>query len=185
MEAAGFRQSEVMHGVRYIKVIGDGDYSVLHTTIPYGRDVTKLKYANHCVKWYQSHLEQLIKDFPHFKGCGKLSKSTITKIAYGARCAIYKRAPDKDVAKLKMDLRAGPRHYLGYNQLCDSLWCNSTGPGKICSLDEFPVKILFKLDGAGDRLINKASQLIDDQTTNLSERYMSTRSKMDGEKQIK
>ena len=37
--AAGFRQSEAMHGVRYIKVIGDGDSSVLHTihtTVPYG-----------------------------------------------------------------------------------------------------------------------------------------------------
>ena len=40
------------------------------------------------------------------------------------------------------------------------------------------------VDRAGDRLINKASQLIDDQTTNLSECYMSICSKMDGGKQI-
>ena len=185
--AAGFRQSEAMHGIRYIKVIGDGDSSVLHTihtTVPYGRHVTKLECANHCVKCYRSHLEQLVKDFPHFKGRGKLSKSTIIKIAYGARCAIHKRAQDKDVAKLKRDLRAGPRHYLGSHQLCDSSCCTSAGTGKSRSLDEFPINMLFELDRAGDRLINKASQLIGDQTTNLSECYMSIRSKMDGGKQI-
>ena len=53
----------------------------------------------------------------HFKGYGKLGKSTIIKIAYGARCAIYKRGQDKDAAKLKMELPAGPRHYLGCHQL--------------------------------------------------------------------
>ena len=165
-----------MHGVRYIKVIGDGDSSVLHTihtTVPYGRDVTKRECANYCVKCYQPHLEQLVIDFPHFKGHGKLDKSTIIKIAYVARCPIHKRAQDKNVEKMKMDLRAGQRHYLGCHQLCDSSWCNSTGPGKSCSLDESPVNILFELDTAGDRLINKTSQLIDDQTTNLSECYMS------------
>ena len=143
--------------------------------------MTKLECANHCVKCYRSHLEQLVKDFPHFKGHGKL---TIIKIAYGARCAIHKRAQDKDVAKLKRDLRAGPRHYLGCHQLCDSSWCTSAGTGKGRSLDEFPINMLFELDRAGDRLINKASQLIGDQTTNLSECYMSIRSKMDGGKQI-
>ena len=44
--------------------------------------------------------------------------------------------------------------------------------------------MIFELDRAGDRLISKASQLIDDQTTNMSECYMSVRSKMDGGKQI-
>ena len=82
--AAGFfRQSEAMHGVRYIKVIGDGDSSVLHTiliTIPYGRYVSKLECANHCVNCYCSHLEQMVKDFPHFKGRGNLSKRTIIKL---------------------------------------------------------------------------------------------------------
>ena len=41
--------------------------------------------------------------------------------------------------------------------------------------------MIFELDRA---LISKASQLIDDQTTNISECYMSVRSKMDGGKQI-
>ena len=52
--AAGFRQSEAMHGVKYTKVVGDGDSSVLctiYTTVPYDREVRKL---DHCVKCYRS-----------------------------------------------------------------------------------------------------------------------------------
>ena len=82
-----------MHGVKYIKVVDDGDSSVLHTlciTVLYGRHVSKLECANHCVKCYWSHLEQLVKDFLHFKGHGNLSKSTINQIVYGAKCAIHK-----------------------------------------------------------------------------------------------
>ena len=66
------------------------------------------------------NLEQLVKDFPDFKGRGNLSNSTIL-IAYGARCAIHKRSQDRDVEKLRRVLRAGPRHYLGYHELCDWL----------------------------------------------------------------
>ena len=95
----------------------------------YGRDVNKLECANHCVKRYRSHLEQLVKDFPDFKGVGNLSKSTIIKISYGLRCAIHKRTQDRDVEKLRRDLQAGPRHYLGYYELCDSSWCNSVRGG--------------------------------------------------------
>ena len=38
------------------------------------------------------------------------------------------------------------------------------------------------MESAGDRLLSKSSQLMGDHTTNLSENYMSLRSKMDGGK---
>ena len=69
--ASGFKVSEQMHGLRYTELIGDGDSSVLHTSqtivLSYGRHVTKVECANHCVKYYKSRLEQLVKDFPTFK----------------------------------------------------------------------------------------------------------------------
>ena len=74
-----------MHEVRYTQVVGDGESFFIHynnyTTIPNGRDLSKLECASHCVKCYRSHLEQLVKDFRDFKGHGNLSKSTIIKIA--------------------------------------------------------------------------------------------------------
>ena len=56
----GFKQSETLHGLRYVRMIGDGDSSVHHavrTGVPsYGRLVQKLECANHAVKCYRSSL---------------------------------------------------------------------------------------------------------------------------------
>ena len=75
---SGFQLSENMHGLRYMKLIGDGDSSVLytiHTTVqPYSREVEKIECANHAVKSYRTRLEQLAKDFPSFRGGGGLTK---------------------------------------------------------------------------------------------------------------
>ena len=95
------------------------------------------------MKCYRSHLEQLVKDFSDFKGRGNLSKSTIIKIAYRTRCAIHKRSQDRDVEKLRRYLQAGPRHYLGYHELCDSSWCNSVIDGNKQYLDELPVNMIL------------------------------------------
>ena len=187
--ASGFKVSEEMHGLRYTELIGDGDSSVLHTiqttVLSYGRHFTKVEYANHCVKCYKSRLEQLVKDFPAFKGKGGLTKSLILKLTQGARCAIHKHAQTNDANKLRQDLRSGPSHYLGIHDKCDSSWCSvkaSNQPSnKTCNV---PSNLLFELERAGGRIVSKAAQLIQDQTTNLSECYISVRAKMDGGKQI-
>ena len=41
----------------------------------------------------------------------------------------------------------------------------------------------FEVERAGDRLVNKAHQLIGNETTNLTECFMSVRAKMNGGKQ--
>ena len=41
---SGFHQLEAIHGIRYTKVVGDGDGSVLHTihtTVSYSRHLSK------------------------------------------------------------------------------------------------------------------------------------------------
>ena len=188
--ATGFRISQEMHGVRYTQVIGDGDSSVLHnirTTVPsYGRDVDKIECANHAVKGYRSKLEKLAKDFSAFRGRGGLTKSVILKITYGARCAIRKHSETNDVTQLRRDLRAGPKHYLGNHESCSSDWCSEIASGhpKNKNLNDLPPNLLFEVERAGDRLVNKAHQLISNKTTNLTECFMSVRAKMDGGKQI-
>ena len=68
----GFRQSENMHGLRYLWLIGDGNSSVYHgvvTGVPsYGRDITKVECANHAVKCYRNRLEALCIDKPQYHG---------------------------------------------------------------------------------------------------------------------
>ena len=188
--ATGFRLSESMHGVRYTQVIGDGDSSVLYTiqtTVQsYGRDVVKIECANHAVKCYRSRLEQLAKDFPSFRGRGGLTKSVIMKITHGARCAIHNHSTSNDITKPRNDLRAGPKHYLGNHEACDPSWCSESTKEKPVNvnLHDLPPNLLFEIERAGDRLVNKAAQLISNRTTNLSECFMSIRAKMDGGKQI-
>ena len=75
--AEGFRLSETTHGVRYLKVVGDGDSSVMVTirqAVPYGAFVEKIECANHAVKCYRSRLEALPKDHPQYRGRGGLTK---------------------------------------------------------------------------------------------------------------
>lgn len=73
-----FKQAEKVHGLRYIRFIGDGDSSVHSTLIQgvpgWGRFITKLECANHCCKCYRSSLEKLVLDKPSYKGKGGLTE---------------------------------------------------------------------------------------------------------------
>ena len=62
----GFKQSETLHGLRYIRMIGDGNSS-------YGCLVQKLECANHAVKCYRSSLEKLAKENSQYKGRNALT----------------------------------------------------------------------------------------------------------------
>ena len=73
--AEGFCLSEEVHGLRYMRVIGDGDSSVMATiiqSVPYGLFVENVECANHACKRYCSPLEVLAKDHPEFRGKGGL-----------------------------------------------------------------------------------------------------------------
>ena len=108
------------------------------------------------------------------------------KITHGARCAICNHSTGNDITKLRNDLRAGPKHYLGIHEACDPSWCSESAKEKPINvnLHDLPPNLLFEIERAGDRLVNKAAQLVSNRTTNLSECFMSIRAKMDGGKQI-
>ena len=68
----GFNEAESKFGLRYLKMIGDGDSSDLDTLIKNGphwcRDLRKIECANHCCKCIRTALENLVKDNSDFKG---------------------------------------------------------------------------------------------------------------------
>ena len=122
----GFAQSEIQHGVRYLRLIGDGDSSVLAnitTSTPYGVYVQKLECANHACKGYRSRLEKLSKDHPEFQGRGGLTKRVIQRLAVGARVAIRKHSKTGNVQQLRHDLRNGPNHVFGDHRKCNPAFC--------------------------------------------------------------
>ena len=88
----GFLEAESKHGLRYMRVVGDGDSSVfarIREEVPgWGRYVTKEEYAHHICKCYRANLEKLITDNPLYQGKHHLSKNTRVRLASALRCAI-------------------------------------------------------------------------------------------------
>ena len=49
-------------------------------------------------------------------------------------------------------------------------------------MDKLPPNFLHDVEAAGDTLVAKAAQLVQDKTTNITENFMSIQCKMDGGK---
>lgn len=109
----GFLNCETEHGVRYMRVIGDGDSSVYRSIVEnrvpvWGPYVIKLECENHACKCLQTHLEQLVNDKPSYKGKGKLTVLNRKRIVQGVRAAIKMCSVEPDhqsaLKKLKADI---------------------------------------------------------------------------------
>ena len=124
----GFKQSEKAHGVRYMRLIGDGDSSVMSTIrqfVPYGPFVQKILCANHACKCYRTHLEKLRSDHPEFCKRGALTKRAIQRLVVGARVAIRMHSQTGNIAQLRHDLRNGPDHVFGIHEKCNPHFCTT------------------------------------------------------------
>jgi len=68
----GFRKAVSVHGVKYMRIIADGDsivFASIQESVPvWGRHVSKLKCANHICKCLRSSLEKLVLDKPAYRG---------------------------------------------------------------------------------------------------------------------
>ena len=107
MIVEGFKAAESMHGLRYMRMTGDGDSSVLAN-------------VQAC---YHSRLEKIVQDFPKYKGKDKLTQRAMKQLTVGARCAIKMHNLSKDVEQLRKDLRNGPSHVFNDHTKCSSSFC--------------------------------------------------------------
>ena len=118
-----------MHSLQYIRVIADGDSSVMCTirqSVPYGMFVGKVECANHACKCYRSRLEQLAKDHPEYRGRGGLTKRAIQHITIGARLAIKMHSKTGNVRQLQHDLRNGVARVFGEHSKCNPEFCKKS-----------------------------------------------------------
>ena len=129
----GFMKAEEIHGVRYMRFIGDGDSSV-HTTLlqsvpGWGCSIKKLECANHACKCYRGALERLIQENSSYKGTGGLTLKMRKRLVSAACCAIRMRSKELDRAKavklLEKDLINGPNHCFGIHDACSSDFCST------------------------------------------------------------
>ena len=124
----GFLEAEVTHGVRYLKVIADGDssmYATLQEKVPvWGKDIKKLECANHICKCVRANLEKLVEEKHQYKGKGKLTKLNRIRLTTAIRCAIKMRSPQNDAKQLRKDILNSIYHILGYHENCSDFCKN-------------------------------------------------------------
>ena len=129
----GFCRAERVHGLRYMRFIGDGDSSVyptLLTTVPgWGRAIVKMECANHACKCYRGSLEKVVQENPKYKGKGGLTAKMRQRLTTAARCAIKMRSQEENrkeaIKKLQSDLQNGPYHCFGIHDNCSTDFCTS------------------------------------------------------------
>ncbi len=130
----GFCAAESTHGVRHMRMVGDGDSSVYPTlllSVPvWGRDIQKIECANHACKCYRSGLEQLAQDNSAYRGAaGGLTKRMRSRLVSAAHSAIRMRSKETDHKKaiklLERDLINGPLHCFGQHRYCSPDFCTT------------------------------------------------------------
>ncbi|VDI80112.1 Hypothetical predicted protein [Mytilus galloprovincialis] len=187
----GFLEAERKHGVRYMRLVADGDSSVearIRQHVPvWGQRVEKIECANHACKCLRSHLEQLVMDKPSYKGKNKLTKANRLRITSSIRCAIRRRAQEENrplaIRKLKHDILNTVNHVFGIHENCSDDFCKEESRGDSLNPVSHVDPVLRQdISRLLVRLENKASSLITCQTTNLAENWMSIRAKFDGGK---
>lgn len=163
----GFRAAEVMHGLRYMHMIGDGDSSVLaniQTGVPgWGMYVTKIECANHSVKCYRNRLEKIVQDFPKYKGKGKLTQRAIKRLTNGARCAIKINSKDGKVSQLRSDLRNGPNHVFNDHRNCNPYFCKAVAPSTSNTTTSPPNSETTAQSAPPDSLMGTIDDIINDE----------------------
>ena len=92
----GFLEAEWVHGVRYMKFIGDGDSSVYPTLLQnvpgWGHAIKKFKCANNACKCYKGARENLGPDNQSYKGSGGITLKMQKRLVSSARAAIRMRS---------------------------------------------------------------------------------------------
>jgi hypothetical protein len=187
----GFRASEDMHNLQYLRYIGDGDSSVyfkLKQSVSYGSLIQKEECANHVTKNYTSYLHNLAKGNRglHAKF---LTTDVIQKLTKNLRGSIKKNSEDNGTAgNLKQLLRRGPDHVFGNHTHCDAGCAKRTQLPEGSLVEErwniFPKKVIEDVRAGVENVCRKADLLKNDSTTNLAENYMSVAAKFIGGKQI-
>jgi hypothetical protein len=160
----GFLSAETTHGVRYMRLVGDGDSSVyakIMEQVPvWGAHVAKVECSNHACKCLRSNLEKLVQDHPSFKGKGKLTLMNRIKITTGVRCAIRMRSKEADrvsaTKALAHDIRNAVYHVFGMHNSCFKNFCKA-GTDSTTS-DQPPVDSAIDFEGQDDDVDNVLSE---------------------------
>jgi hypothetical protein len=186
---SGFNSSLEMHGVRYKFFIADGDANVFYqirTNCQYGRSVRKIQCANHKIRCFTSNLHKISVNTSLNVQARKYVKACIPRLSRGARSAIRYCNENKETAsELQQDFKNLAYHVFGDHSNCRPYIRDH------CKLDEENLipfleqkDVLHEIQLVTKSLINNASTLILNLTSNAAENLFSLTTKTNNGKRV-
>ncbi|XP_060860187.1 uncharacterized protein LOC132937382 [Metopolophium dirhodum] len=145
--AEGFKRSIELHGLKFNKLIGDGDSSVSKRLLemrPYGPNfhIEKIECRNHLLRNYGTKLAAIVKNskFPiplrnHISSNAKRFRSAITK-AIDYRSKLISQTKHQKVSGLRKDITNSFCHIMGSHKHCEKYFCNGNKSNELDLLDD-------------------------------------------------
>lgn len=189
-----FCTSVELHGVRFLKYVGDGDSSVMakiREKCPYGYRVQKVPCKNHLMRCYTSGLYSVaLNSALKFPEARKMLRGKIDRLVKAANCAIHAATHDEEtphrqkVKCLIENLRNGPKHVFGEHRGCGT-WCDKKTLNEPNFVDYLKTaKIWKEIEKKVDYMVINAENLRSNKNTNMDEMFMAINNKFQGAKRI-
>lgn len=191
----GFKNSIQLYGVKYNKVIGDGDSNVYKCILdanPYD-DITvqKIECKNHLLRNMCNKLRELAKE-SKYKDVYLRKKigDKILRLRFGINCAIRFRKQEahpfhEKIKSLRKYILNAPYHIFGQHDNCDSYYCKDE---KVKEKNEVPLLLksglFYRLQEIVQTLADQSRSLIYDVSNNSAESFNSVIAKFIGGKRI-
>lgn len=190
-----FCTSEELHGVRYLKYVGDGDSSVMariKQKCSYGYRVQKVPCKNHLIRCYTNGLYSIALNCAlKFPEARKMLRGKIDQLVKAAHCAIHAATQDEvtphrqKVKSLIENLRNGPKHVFGDHRGCGT-WCDKKSLNNVANFVEYlkTANIWKEIEKKVDYMVVNAENLRSNKNTNMDEMFMAVNNKFQGSKRI-
>lgn len=190
----GFKLSERMHGIRYSKLIADGDSSTYKKILearPYKNiTVEKIECRNHLLRNFCNKLKAITTETRFPLELRKIVSKNIMRLrgAVVHAVAYRKETRNRETVKLlKKDIDNSIFHVLmGEHKECDSYFCKRRDIGEDNLVSKFKKcpDFFAKLNQIVSSISNHSRSLIEDVDSNVVEQFNSRIAKFVGAKRV-
>eukprot|EP00102_Acyrthosiphon_pisum_P021135 XP_016658345.1 PREDICTED: uncharacterized protein LOC107883228 [Acyrthosiphon pisum] len=182
--AEGFKRSMELHGLKYNKLIGDGDSSVtkrLSEIMPYGPKfhIKKIECRNHLLRNYVTKLSLVTKNikYPYLNlrkhiqsNIMRFRTAIVKSIEY--RSKLINQSDDDKRLGLRKDILNSVHHILGSHVRCEKYFCNGPKLNEHNFTDDAEKsKVIDEITQLANRLVTHADSLLMNVDNNVCEQF--------------
>ncbi|KAL4136163.1 hypothetical protein QTP88_007727 [Uroleucon formosanum] len=184
--AEGFKRSMELHGLKYNKLIGDGDSSVkkrLSEIMPYGPKfhIQKIECRNHLLRNYGTKLSLLAKNIRHpYLNLRKHIQSNIIRFRNAIvksieyRSQLINQSDNDKRLGLRKDILNSFYQILGSHAQCEDYFCHGPKLNENNFVDDAEKsKVIDEITQLANRLVTHADSLLMNVDNNVCEQFNS------------